>query len=115
MPMKMNNDITELEIGPSKYINEAINNCEKCKQENMPEHKHGCRASDPFQTDYDPDLDRTTEMDEEEATYYPKLVFCIGLSNWGGLILQQKYHFWLHMLHSQERDAYRQQFICIPT
>ena len=68
-PMKMNNDITAWEISPSKYINEANNNCEKCIQENMPEHKHGCTASDPFQTDYDPDLDTTTEMDEEQATY----------------------------------------------
>ena len=32
----------------------------------------------------------------------PKLEFCIEWLNWEELILQQKYHFWPHMLHSQE-------------
>ena len=85
-------------------------------QENMPEHKHSCRASNPFPTDYDPDLGTIAELDEELVTYYQsQMVFCVGLLNWGGLALQHKYHFWLHMLHSQERDTYRQYFIYMPT
>ena len=34
----------------------------------MPEHKHSCRASTPFQTDYH-DLDTTADLDEEQVTY----------------------------------------------
>ena len=55
-PMKTNNGVTAWEISPSKYVNKAINNCEKWIQENMAEHKHSCRASNPFPTDYDSDL-----------------------------------------------------------
>ena len=64
--MKMNNGVTAWAISPSKYVNEAANNCEKWIQENMPE----CRASNPFPADYDHDLDTTAELDEEQATYY---------------------------------------------
>ena len=112
-PMKMSNGVAAWAISPSKYVNKAINNCEKWIQENMTEHKHSCRDSNPFPTDYDPDLDTTAELDEVHATYYQ--VFCVGLLNWGGLTLQQKYHCWLHMLHSQERDTYRQYFVFMPT
>ena len=35
-PMKMNNGVTPLGISPNKYANEAVNNCEKWVQENMP-------------------------------------------------------------------------------
>ena len=66
----MNNGITAWAISPRKYANEAINNGEKWIQENMPDNKHSCRASNPFPTDYDPDLDTTAELDEEQATYY---------------------------------------------
>ena len=41
-PMKMNNGVTAWALSPSKYVNEAINKCEKWIQENMPEHKDGC-------------------------------------------------------------------------
>ena len=50
-------------IIPSKYVNDAVNNCEKWIQENMPEHKHSCRASNFY-------LDTTAELDEEQTTYY---------------------------------------------
>ena len=75
--MKMNNGVTAWAIRPSKYVNETFNNCEKGIQES--EHKHGCRASNPFPTDYDPDLDTTTELDEEQATYYQSQ---IGILHW---------------------------------
>ena len=67
--MQMTNDATAWAIIPSKYVNEAINNCEKWMQENMPEYKHSNRATNPFPTDYDPDLDTTVELDEDQATY----------------------------------------------
>ena len=69
-PMKMNNGVTAWAISPSKYVNEAVNNCEKWIQENMPAHKHSSRATNPFPTDYDPDLDTTNELDEDQAIYY---------------------------------------------
>ena len=68
--MKMNNGVTAWAISPSKFVNEAVNNCEKWIQENMPEHKHSSRATNPFPTDYDPDLGITNELDEDQATYY---------------------------------------------
>ena len=77
--MKMNNGVTAWAISPNKYVNEAVNNCEKWIQENMQEHKHSCRASNPFPTDYDPDLDTTAELDEEQATYYQSQM---GILHW---------------------------------
>ena len=68
--MKMNNGVTASAISPGKYINEAVNNCEKWVQENMPGHKQGNRATNPFPTDYDPDLDTTNELDQNQAIYY---------------------------------------------
>ena len=62
-----------------QYVNKAINNCEKWIQENMTEHMHSCRASNPFPTDYGPDLDTTAEQDEEQATYYQSQ---IGILHW---------------------------------
>ena len=79
-PMKMNNGVTAWAISPSKYVNEAVNNSEKWTQENMPEHTQGNRATNPFPTDYDPDLDTTNELDEaKQHIINPKLEFCIGL------------------------------------
>ena len=77
--MKMNNGVTAWAISPSKYVDEAVNNCEKWIQENMPEHKHSSRATNPFPTDYDPDLDTTNELDEDQATYYQSQ---IGILHW---------------------------------
>ena len=82
-PMKMNIGLTAWAISQSKYVNKAVINCEKWIQENMPEHKHSCRASNPFPTDYDPDLDTTAELDEEKATYYQSQVGILhGIVNW---------------------------------
>ena len=78
-PMKMNNGVTAWAISPSKYVNEAVNNCEKWIQENMPGHKHSSRATNPFPTYYDPDLDTTNELDEDQATYYQSQ---IGILHW---------------------------------
>ena len=77
--MKMNNGVTRWAISPSKYVNEAVNNCEKWIWENMPGDKHSSRDTNPFPTDYDPDLDRTNELDEEQATYYQSQ---IGILHW---------------------------------
>ena len=77
--MKMNNGVTAWAIHPCKYVNEAVNNCEKWVQENMPGHKQGNRATNPFPTDYDPDLDTTNELDEDQATYYQSQ---IGILHW---------------------------------
>ena len=45
----------------------------------MPDHKHSSRASNPFPTDYDPDLDKTNALHEDKATYYQ---FQIGILHW---------------------------------
>ena len=77
--MKMNNGVTSWAISPSKYVNEAVNNGEKWIQENIPEHKQDNRAPNPFPTDYDPALDTTNELDEDQATYYQSQ---IGILHW---------------------------------
>ena len=74
--MTMNNGVTAWAISPRKSVNEAINNCEKWIE---PEHKCGCRASNPFPTDFDSDLDTTAELDEEQATYYQSQM---GILHW---------------------------------
>ena len=78
-PMKMNNGVTAWAISPGKYVNEAVNICKKWIQENMPEHKHTSRATNLFPTDYDPDLDVTYELDEDQATFYQSK---IGILQW---------------------------------
>ena len=78
-PMKMNNGVKAWAIIPSKYVNEAVNNCEKWVQENTPGHKQGNRATNPFPTDNDPDLDTTNEHDEDQAAYYQSK---IGILHW---------------------------------
>ena len=76
--MKMNNGVREWAISPSKYVNEAVNNCEKWVQENMPENRQGNRATNQFPAEYDPDLDTTNGLDEDQATYYQSqiLILC---------------------------------------
>ena len=69
-PMKMSNGVTAWAISPSKYVNEAVNNGEKWVHKNMPERKHSSRATNPFPTHYDPDLDTTVELEEDQQTYY---------------------------------------------
>ena len=66
-------------ISPCKYVNKAVNNYENWVQENMPEHKHSSRATNPFAKDYDPDLDTTVELDEDQATYNQPQ---IGILHW---------------------------------
>ena len=78
-PMKMNSGVSAWAISPSKYVNEAVNNCEKWMQESMPEHKHSSRATNPFPTDYDPDLDTTNELGEDQATYYQSQIRIFAL------------------------------------
>ena len=58
-PKKLNNGVTAWAISPRKYVNKAVNNCEEWTQENMPDHKHSSRATNPFPIDYDPDSDTT--------------------------------------------------------
>ena len=77
--MKMNNGVTAWAISSSKYLNEAVNDCEKWVQEHMPGHKHSSRGTNPFPTDYDPDLDTTKELDEDLAAYYQSQ---IGILHW---------------------------------
>ena len=45
----------------------------------MPEHKHRSRATNPFPTDYDPDLYPTVELDEEQASYYQSQIGILHL------------------------------------
>ena len=77
--MKMNNGVTAWAISPSYYVNEDVSNCEKWIWENMPEHKNSSRTTNPFPTDYDPDLDTTNELDEDQPTYYQSQ---IGILHW---------------------------------
>ena len=73
--MRMNNGVTAWAISLSKYVNEAVNNCEKWIWENMPQHKHSSRATNRFPTDYDPDLDTTNELDERPSNI-------LSIPNW---------------------------------
>ena len=94
--MKMNKGVTAWAISPSKYVDEAVNNCEKWIWENPPEQKHSSRATNPFPTDYDPDLDTTNELDEDQATYYQSQ---IGILHWTVELghLQTVFHIYAYL------------------
>ena len=66
--MRMNNGVTAWAINPRKFVNEAVNNCEKWIWETMPQHKHSSRANNPF-----------SKLDEDQATYYQSQ---IGILHW---------------------------------
>ena len=114
--MRMNNGVIAWAISPSKYVNEAVNNSEKWVQENMPGHKHSRRATNPFPTDYDPDLDTTNELDKDQATYSQSQ---IGILHWivelGTIDIATEVSLLASHVALPRTDIYKQYSTYIPT
>ena len=73
--MQLENNIWCWGISPSKYVKEAVRNCE----EHLKTHfrgKYGIvkSAPNPFVMGYEPAMDISTECDVEEATYFQSVI-----------------------------------------
>jgi hypothetical protein len=67
-------------MSPSKYIKEAVSNCEKHLKENYDgRYTLPTQAANPFLMGYEPELDETPALDPERATYYQSI---IGIMRW---------------------------------
>ncbi len=67
-------------LSPSKYVQEAVQNCKKYVEETLPKfYKLTCLAPNPFPTDYRPELDTSPKLPPEHASYYQ---FIMGIYRW---------------------------------
>ncbi len=72
--MQLENSVWAWGSSPSKYEQEAVQNCKKCMEENMPKfYKLKHLVLNPFPTDYRPELDTSPELPTEHASYYQSL------------------------------------------
>ena len=101
------------EMGSSKYIEEAMQNCEKYLAHSMNGRKLTQKALNPFPVVDDPDLDMTDGLNDDEKTYFQSQ---IGILRWMvEWILSLKYLCCPRMLHYTERATWKQSFICTLT
>ena len=66
--MELPNGVKAWALSSSKSIQEAIQNCEKYLAHNMNGRKLTQKALNPFPGDYDPDLDMTDALKDDQAT-----------------------------------------------
>ena len=77
---QLENDIWCWTISPSKYVQEAVRNCENHIKNNFDEkYSFYKNAPNPFEQSYDPDMDITPVLNPEQASYYNSL---IGILRW---------------------------------
>ncbi len=74
------NGVTAWALSPSKYVNQAVRNCEK----HLKTHFDGRfslpkRADNPFSMTYEPELDDSTPLDPDAASYFQTT---IGVMRW---------------------------------
>ncbi len=73
--MQLENGVWAWSLSPSKYVQEAIRNCKKYVEENLPKfYKLTSLAPNPFPTDHRPELDTSPELPHEHALYYQSLM-----------------------------------------
>ena len=67
-------------LSPSKYVNQAVKNCETHLKDNY-DGKYSLprKAENPFRMNYEPELDDSTPLDSETASYFQTL---IGVMRW---------------------------------
>ena len=67
-------------MSPSKYAQEAVRNCETHLRDNYGgRYKLLANAPNPFTMGYDPELDVSTPLEPDLASYYQSL---IGIMRW---------------------------------
>ncbi len=79
-------------MSPSKYVNQAVKNCQTHLSAKLnDEYKILTRADNPFPTNYCPDIDATEPLDLECLSFSQHLIgLCVGWSNLGMLTLEPK-------------------------
>ena len=68
--MELPNRVKAWPLSSSKYIQEAVQNCKKYLAHSMNGRKLTRKAPNPFPRDYGPDLDMTSMLKDEQATYF---------------------------------------------
>ena len=69
------NGVMAWTLSPSKYVREAVNNCVSHLNENFDgRYSLPKQAPNPFTLTYDPDMDVSTPLDPEQATYFQSLI-----------------------------------------
>ena len=62
-------------ISPSKYVQEAVHNCENYLKERFPaDHELIKNVPNPFPLGYKPNMDTSPELLPEEALYFQTLI-----------------------------------------
>ena len=78
--MTLNNGVWCWSISPSKYVQEAVRNCETHLRENFDgKYKLQKNAPNPFPYHYEPEIDISPALNPEMASYYQSL---IGIMRW---------------------------------
>ena len=77
---RLPNGVTAWALSPSKYVNQAVRNCET----HLKDHFDGRftlpkRADNPFCMTYEPELDDSTPLDPDAASYFQTI---IGVMRW---------------------------------
>ncbi|KAL7525384.1 hypothetical protein ACHAXR_000985, partial [Thalassiosira sp. AJA248-18] len=75
------NDVAAWSMSPSKYVQEAVRNCEKHVKENFTAEFELLKyAPDPFPIGYEPEMDVSRELTPDEASYFQTII--IGVMRW---------------------------------
>ena len=77
--MEPPNGVKAWALSSNKYIQEAMQNCEKYLAHSMNGRKLTQKALNPFPGDYDPDLDMMDMLKDDQATYFQSQ---IGILQW---------------------------------
>jgi hypothetical protein len=73
-------DVVAWSISPSKYVQEAVRNCEKHVKENFSTDFQLLKyAPNPFPIGYEPEMDVSRELTSDKASYYQTI---IGVMRW---------------------------------
>ncbi len=73
--MQLENGVWAWGMSPSKYVQEAIQNCKKYVEQNLPKfYKLTRLAPNPFPMDYRLELDSSPQLPPEHALYYQSLM-----------------------------------------
>ncbi|KAL7530823.1 hypothetical protein ACHAXR_003692 [Thalassiosira sp. AJA248-18] len=73
------NGVNAWGMSPSKYVQEAVRNCQDQVRTNLEKFSLPKRAENPFSMGYEPELDTSRPLDPEEASYYQSI---IGIMRW---------------------------------
>jgi hypothetical protein len=77
---ELTNGVWAWALSPSKYVNQAVKNCETHLRERF-DGKYSLpkKAKNPFRMGYEPELDESSPLDADAAAYYKSI---IGVMRW---------------------------------